>query len=113
MLSDVIFSSLSGQSFFPCFYNGQFTISWVPLAAKLLKSHQIETKTSISNPRPIVKTQFEFAVWHHFPMAARPILHSFFYNGQFTIIWVPLTTKLLKSHQTETKNLYMCPKAYC
>ena len=41
------------------FYNGQFPISWIPLAAELLNSYLIESKNSIYIPRSIAKTRRE------------------------------------------------------
>ena len=44
LLCDVNFPLFPGQYIDPYFTNGQSKISWVPLAAKRLKSYQIETK---------------------------------------------------------------------
>ena len=38
------FPAVTRSILHPFFYNGQFTITWAPLADKLLKSHQIESK---------------------------------------------------------------------
>lgn len=43
------------------FYNGHFIISWAFLAAKLLKSHIIESKTYICILMAIAKSQFKVA----------------------------------------------------
>ena len=40
-------------------------------------------------------------MWHHFSVVARPMWHSLFYNGHFSLRWVPMEAKLLKLHQTE------------
>ena len=59
---------------------------------------KLNLKTFIYLPMPVVKTQLEVTVWPHFPFVVRPIRHSSFYNGQFSIKWVPLANNLLRSH---------------
>ena len=53
---NVISLSLPGQSDVPCFTMVIFHHRWLSLAAKCLKSHQIETKTSNSIQRPFRKS---------------------------------------------------------
>lgn len=70
------------------FCNGQFTMIWIPLAAKLLNSHLIESKKLYLYPKIYckdLKTGWQVAVWRHFAIVAHRIHHSLFYNGQFTI----------------------------
>ena len=42
-------------------------------------------------------------MWRHFSVVAWPIWHSLFYNGHFSLRWLPISAKRLKSHQIETK----------
>ena len=44
LLCDLVSPSLPGQSDIPCFTMAIFSLRWLPLEAKLLKSHQTETK---------------------------------------------------------------------
>ena len=60
--------------------------------------------TSIYTSTAFRSTYFEVAVWRHFAIVDQPIRHSLFYNGHFSLRWLPLAAKLLKSHQIQTKN---------
>ena len=80
--------------------------------AKFSNHIKFNLEASICIPLRILKTQFEVARQRYFPVVARLIRHSLFYKGQFSIRWVPLADKLLKSNQTETKNLYLYLQVY-
>ena len=47
----------------------------------------------------------------HLVLSCCSIRHFLFYNGHFSLRWLTLAAKVLKSHQIQTKNLYLDPKS--
>ena len=74
---------------------------------------KLNLKTSIYLPMPVVKSQLEVTVWPHFPFVVRPNRHASFYNGQFSIKWVPLANNLLRSHHYPNVSCKNSIRCYC
>ena len=55
------------------------------METKLLKLHQIQTKTSNEIQRPFRNFYFEVAVGRYFSVVSRPLWHSLLSNVQFSI----------------------------
>ena len=66
------------------------------METKLLKLHQIQTKTSNEIQRPFRNFYFEVDVGRYFSVVSRPLWHSLLSNVQFSIRGVPMEAKLVK-----------------
>ena len=112
MLSDIIFPIIFYLLHHSLCYNGQFTISCVALAVKLLKSHQIETK-NLKNLYLHLKIYYKSSVYkllcdvilQSFPRLLSAIPCFILTNLQLDGY---LQQKILfKSHQIKTKKLLL------
>ena len=66
-------------------------------------------KASNYIPRPSRTTKIKVVVWCRFHVVARLVSHSLFWNGLYSVRWLLLTAKILKSHQIQLKKpLTLC-----
>ena len=89
-------------------HNGQYTISWIPLAAIFSTHTKLKQKTSTYIP----KTFRKWLLWCHFPAFSQSVYHFLFYKGHFKIIWICLTVELLKLHQLKPKTSIDIPRTF-
>lgn len=90
------------RKFFSCCYltnyNGRYLFGSLPLATKFVKSHPVEIKKTLTTScRLSEENMFQVTKWGLVSTIIQLIWHSSFHIGLFSIKWLHMVAKFLKS----------------